>query len=132
MNQNCSEYDSFQLYQDADVQPICIWGLYSFSLEKKPFSKAGTQVFFCNYYHDLWAVFEKWACFADLLSEVFKKILSKRHKTIRKSHTFFLYCASDCIRIPGRCRYLLSRLLLSVQLWTDLYIWHGNADVPEQ
>lgn len=69
----CSECDSFQLYQDADVQPICIWGLYSFSLEKKPFSKAGTQVFFCNYYHDLWAVFEKWAYFADLLSEAFKK-----------------------------------------------------------
>lgn len=63
----------YKAREDADVQPICIWGLYSFSLEKKPFSKAGTQVFFCNYYHDLWAVFEKWACFADLLSEAFKK-----------------------------------------------------------
>lgn len=106
-------------------------GIVFFLFGEKAIFKGWNTSVFCNYYHDLWAVFEKWACFADLLSEVFKKILSKRYKTIRKSHTFFLYCASDCIRIPGRCRYLLSRLLLSVQLWTDLYIWHGNADVPE-
>lgn len=42
---------------------------------KKVFFKDEYTDIFYDYHNNLYAVFEKWACFADLLSEVFKKAI---------------------------------------------------------
>lgn len=46
--------------------------VFILSDKKVIFKDEYTDIFY-NYHHNLCTVFEKWACFADLLSEVFKK-----------------------------------------------------------
>lgn len=48
-------------------------GIVFFLFGEKVIFKGWNTGVFGNYYHDLWAVFEKRVCFADLLSEVLKK-----------------------------------------------------------
>ncbi len=75
---NCSECDSFQLYQGAVVYPGCIWKKYLFSLVKLPQQEAVVQPFMMIIPVFFLLFFRKGHTSKAFLRRLFKEIFSKK------------------------------------------------------
>ena len=109
---NCSECDSFQLYQAADGSASLCMGKVS----SLPGENAAVLQKFIDIkrwlLYSFMKAFYKRVCFADLLAKAFLKCNQWKKSFVRKCHTSFRCSASGSNRTPGRCGYQPSILLL--------------------
>ena len=111
---NCSECDSFQLYQFADVSPWVVWELYSF--QKMEIKKLWCLVLLDRIVFPADPVLV--ACFIDLPAAGPKKHMKKQD--IRKAqHNTFPAAPWKDVRTPGTGRCQSSRRPLRAPPWSS-------------